>query len=494
MLQLAKSSSLPTLSRGQAQDGLLGGGCSKQHQLARAALQIITTPGRCESDAGCQYTQSSILSAALRRKTADHSRYQARQAATLIALDGAGSDRTQTSLQNCKTTSQGSTGLLSPKAAQEQTSATLIAAFSEIWGEWGLGTVRQRNFFHLGCGNGHVVLEVCRAFPTCHGVGLEPDAVLVQSARADAELQGLSTRCVFRVGSADEGSLADATAVLLSEPRMMANSAQLLSRLGLQRGTLVIGIGRPLLPQAGSTLAPLLFNGMESSGLFCYFWTGKEAPPSNEDDQALGADICYDEVASEVTAEVQEVASVQLSTVADPCLTTSSSASSLPFLRRASARGAVARQAGAIECTRLSPVRRPRKTTWTHTEWVRPKQILFSRPCISERFSCGKLVQETIDDLRSGAISPEGIPRISVVRQAGRLLTLDHRRLFAFQQGLPDDAEIEVGIVDGDFYPDRAGGCVPEKCSSYQAVQVERLRDRFTYWAPCAGVAVYPKT
>lgn len=488
MLHLPRPSSLPSLLNTPT-DVLSG---AKQHQLARTALQIITTPGKFQSDSGQQrHIESNILSAVLRRKVAVQSQPQTRLGTWSAAEHGGIEKKSQ-----AKSDDQGHT-----------TSATLIAALNEIWGEWGLGVARRRKFCHISCGDGQIVLELCRAFPTCQALGLELDAERVKSARAYAELQGLTPRCDFQAGLGSEGSLADVTAVLLSDAQVAIKTAQSLSELGIQRGTLVISIDKPLLPEAAPALSPLLFHAawLESRGLFCYFWTGEvsishrllpaAAPPqlqeyaqTAEKELAPGGEEVEERRAGPAEKELAEEA---LGISEERCLPSTASCST-PLLRRSASCGASTHRLLASLETRAPPIRRPRKTTWTHTVWVRPKQILFTRPCISERFSCGRLVQDTIDELRSAAVSPADIPRISVVCQAGRLLTLDHRRLFAFQQGLSDDAKIEVGVVEGNFYPDR--GCIPERCSTYQAVQVERLRDRFTHWAPHAGVAVYSKT
>mmetsp|Transcript_42050 Transcript_42050/g.78667 ORF Transcript_42050/g.78667 Transcript_42050/m.78667 type:complete len:488 (-) Transcript_42050:21-1484(-) len=487
MLHLSRVSSLPSLQHAPT-EGFSG---AKQHQLARTALQIITTPGKLQRDSGQRQIESNILSAVLRRKFALQSQPQDRPG-TRSAADHGGTEKANQANADDQASRCGADRSQNFQGAEgHTTSATLIAAFNEIWGEWGLGVARRRKFCHISCGDGQIVLDLCRAFPTCQALGLELDAELLKSARAYSELQGLTSRCDFQVGLGGEGSLADATAVLLSDVQAAVKSAQAMSHLGIQRGTLVVSIGRPLLPEADPALSPLLFHAarLESRGLFCYFWTGKELPPRGEEVQEGGA--CPGE--KEAVDEAPRISE-------DRRLASSASSQSLPVYSstpctppwRSPSHGAMAQQTLASVETKAWPIRRPRKITWAQTIWVRPKQILFTRPCISERFSCGRLVQDTIDGLRSETVSPADIPRISVVRQAGRLLTLDHRRLFAFQQGLSDDAEIEVGIVEGDFYPDR--GIIPQKCSTYQAVQVERVRDRFTYWAPCAGVDVYPKT
>merc|ERR1712137_637246 len=73
---------------------------------------------------------------------------------------------------------------------------------------------------------------------------------------------------------------------------------------------------------------------------------------------------------------------------------------------------------------------------------VCPHQVSFINASIAERFSCGRTLANTIAMLRDGSLLPEEIPRITVIRRGDRLLTLNHRRLYAFQQALERDAQI----------------------------------------------------
>jgi len=76
-----------------------------------------------------------------------------------------------------------------------------------------------------------------------------------------------------------------------------------------------------------------------------------------------------------------------------------------------------------------------------------PHEVLYTNPVISDHFTCGRSVESTVQDLASGQISVEDIPRIEVVRRDGKLLTLCHRRLYAFKRALPRDALVPVRIL-----------------------------------------------
>ncbi|MEO8178048.1 MAG: pre-toxin TG domain-containing protein [Deltaproteobacteria bacterium] len=62
-----------------------------------------------------------------------------------------------------------------------------------------------------------------------------------------------------------------------------------------------------------------------------------------------------------------------------------------------------------------------------------PKDILFSQPTISQNFSDGHTLNQTVEALRSGKLKPTDLPPIRVVEKDGKLITLDNRRLAAFE-------------------------------------------------------------
>lgn len=79
-----------------------------------------------------------------------------------------------------------------------------------------------------------------------------------------------------------------------------------------------------------------------------------------------------------------------------------------------------------------------------------PHRILYTNPTILDCFCCGRTVESTTMELTSGTISPKDIPPIRVFQRDGKLLTLDHRRLFAFRAALPPDAEMQVKLLPPD--------------------------------------------
>lgn len=79
-----------------------------------------------------------------------------------------------------------------------------------------------------------------------------------------------------------------------------------------------------------------------------------------------------------------------------------------------------------------------------------PHRILYTNPTILDCFCCGRTLESTTKELASGTISVMDIPPIRVFQREGKLLTLDHRRLFAFRAALPPDAEIQVKLLPPD--------------------------------------------
>lgn len=99
-----------------------------------------------------------------------------------------------------------------------------------------------------------------------------------------------------------------------------------------------------------------------------------------------------------------------------------------------------------------------------------PSKVLFTKPCINDRFSCGRTLDSTVAGLKSGSIAIEDIPMITVVERHGRLLTLDHRRLYAFRAALPSDAKVPMRLLQSEWAVDRA--LLPDS-QYYHAVRVE---------------------
>ena len=66
---------------------------------------------------------------------------------------------------------------------------------------------------------------------------------------------------------------------------------------------------------------------------------------------------------------------------------------------------------------------------------VKPSDVNFSQPTVSQNFSKNVTINETAAQLRRGDVTPSDIPKIRVVDRDGQLFTLDNRRLAAFQAG-----------------------------------------------------------
>jgi len=106
------------------------------------------------------------------------------------------------------------------------------------------------------------------------------------------------------------------------------------------------------------------------------------------------------------------------------------------------------------------------------TIWANPHKVLFTNSIISTHFSCGRTVQSTIDALASGSIAPKDIPTIRIVRRNGKLLTLDHRRLYAFQKALPAHAEVPMKLLLCDYALTQG---VPPSIRGRSSVRIEKV-------------------
>eukprot|EP00930_Biecheleria_cincta_P076903 TRINITY_DN64136_c0_g1_i1.p1 TRINITY_DN64136_c0_g1~~TRINITY_DN64136_c0_g1_i1.p1 ORF type:complete len:250 (-),score=43.53 TRINITY_DN64136_c0_g1_i1:165-914(-) len=76
-----------------------------------------------------------------------------------------------------------------------------------------------------------------------------------------------------------------------------------------------------------------------------------------------------------------------------------------------------------------------------------PHDVLFTNPAISDHFSCDRSVASTIASLTAGDICVADIPKIAVVQRDGKLLTLNHRRLYAFRKALARDALVPMRLL-----------------------------------------------
>lgn len=87
----------------------------------------------------------------------------------------------------------------------------------------------------------------------------------------------------------------------------------------------------------------------------------------------------------------------------------------------------------------------------TVSQMVDPSEIFFTHSKIRYRFSgCGKTIEETISELRSGLTKIDKIPKITVYYDGSNYFTQNNRRLFCYKickaEGLLPDGLIEVFI------------------------------------------------
>lgn len=102
--------------------------------------------------------------------------------------------------------------------------------------------------------------------------------------------------------------------------------------------------------------------------------------------------------------------------------------------------------------------------------FMNPHKVMFIKPSIKSRFSCGRLVSQTIEDLRSGHVSVEDMPLITVIERHGKYLSVDHRRLYAFRAAFPKDVEVPMLLARTEC---RLMRYVPQDCKGYSSVRVE---------------------
>lgn len=75
----------------------------------------------------------------------------------------------------------------------------------------------------------------------------------------------------------------------------------------------------------------------------------------------------------------------------------------------------------------------------THNKcYLDPKDIRYTQDSISNKFRDGSSVDDMIDSLKSGTLSPDDVPALEVFKQNGRIYSVNNRRLFAYKM-----AEIE---------------------------------------------------
>ena len=66
---------------------------------------------------------------------------------------------------------------------------------------------------------------------------------------------------------------------------------------------------------------------------------------------------------------------------------------------------------------------------------LKPNQIYFTHSKIRQRFSgCGKMLQETLNELVMGVVNINDIPKIRVYSDGNNYYSMNNRRLWVFKQ------------------------------------------------------------
>eukprot|EP00931_Biecheleriopsis_adriatica_P053292 TRINITY_DN31176_c0_g1_i1.p1 TRINITY_DN31176_c0_g1~~TRINITY_DN31176_c0_g1_i1.p1 ORF type:complete len:293 (+),score=25.45 TRINITY_DN31176_c0_g1_i1:141-1019(+) len=154
----------------------------------------------------------------------------------------------------------------------------LLHALEKLWGRANDTPQGAKTFYDLGCGDGRVVLEVCKAFPTCMGVGIDLNPQLVSKASERARASGIADRCQFRVGDITEAALADADAVFFYFPQGALGTIvrRVLMRSDIRPGTPIFSADAPLWQPVSDTFAEMGVCEFceEDQGLYRYTWWG----------------------------------------------------------------------------------------------------------------------------------------------------------------------------------------------------------------------------
>ena len=66
--------------------------------------------------------------------------------------------------------------------------------------------------------------------------------------------------------------------------------------------------------------------------------------------------------------------------------------------------------------------------------FISPSSVRFSQNSVSPNFSVGGSIDDLAAGLRNGSIAPGDVPQIRIFESNGQWMTLDNRRLVAFQQ------------------------------------------------------------
>ena len=83
---------------------------------------------------------------------------------------------------------------------------------------------------------------------------------------------------------------------------------------------------------------------------------------------------------------------------------------------------------------------------------IKVSKIRYSQGSISNVFSDGRYIHDTIDALKSGQIKPSDIPLIRVgPYKTDQYITFDNRRLFCFKVACIDEVSYTIRHVDNTY-------------------------------------------
>ena len=104
------------------------------------------------------------------------------------------------------------------------------------------------------------------------------------------------------------------------------------------------------------------------------------------------------------------------------------------------------------------------------------RTVRFTISKINPCFSCGRPIEATMAEVRSGKIAPSALPAITVMRdKQGNLYSLNNRRLFMFKALVEEEAmnpKLHVRVKGVPATKRLGGKYTPERCSLTASVVV----------------------
>lgn len=232
--------------------------------------------------------EASVAAAALAAPTDDAeagARYPS-QAKTTTAKSGAvqlpgfaggiveASDRTRQFLMPAETPNL----LCNWSPLNDSKMALVLNVCEEVWGS-DPDAAATSSFCDLGCGDGRVVLQVCKAFPYSRGLGVDLNSELIKLASGTAKQRGLDDKCEFKVGDLAAVDLSRTSFVFLNlpPPALSLLLKKIFPKSGMRPGTVILSSDGPLLG-GGKLLETLGLrrSHMDREGLYGYLWRGKD--------------------------------------------------------------------------------------------------------------------------------------------------------------------------------------------------------------------------